>query len=62
MTQTNKTMSTLELSNEISSLNAIIRELINVLQNLRKDLEKNRVESESLRFRLSELESAMDRN
>ena len=62
MTQTNKTMSTLELSNEISSLNAIIRELINVLQNLRKDLEKSRDESELLRFRLSELESAIDRN
>jgi TolA-binding protein len=62
MTPTNKTMSTPALSNEISSLNENIKELINVIQNLRKDLEKNRVESESLRFRLSELESAMDRN
>ena len=55
-------MSTEALSNEISSLNEKIIDLIKVIQTLRNDLEKNRVESESLRFRLSELESAMDRN
>ena len=54
-------MSTQELANEISSLNETITGLISEIQYLRNDLEKNRTESESLRFRLSELESVIGR-
>lgn len=55
-------MSTQALANEISSLNETISGLIMEIKYLRNDLEKNREESESLRFRLSELESTIERN
>tara|TARA_R100000306_G_C4343343_1_gene126373 strand:- start:99 stop:266 length:168 start_codon:yes stop_codon:yes gene_type:complete len=52
-------MNNQQLSNEINSLKETIESLIMEIQYLRNDLEKNRNESEGLRFRLSELESAI---
>jgi predicted nuclease with TOPRIM domain len=52
-------MNTQELANEITLLKDTISGLISEIGYLRDDLKKNRDESESLRFRLSELENAI---
>lgn len=51
-----------QLTNEISSLKETIESLIMEIQYLRNDLEKTRDDNEGLKFRMSELESALDRN
>ncbi|MGB3607656.1 hypothetical protein [Psychroserpens sp.] len=51
-----------QLANEINSLKETIESLMMEIQYLRNDLEKTRDESEGLRFRMSELESALGRD
>ncbi len=54
-------MPTQTLSNQISALSDIISGLITEIQYLRDDLEKTRENNDNLKFRVSELESALNR-
>lgn len=49
------------LANEIRSLQESMETLMQEIQWLRDDLEKSREHNDGLKFRLSELESALDR-
>lgn len=51
-----------ELSNEIISLKESIENMVDEMQLLRNALEKNNVENEKLKFRMSELENALKNN
>ena len=50
-----------DLLNQMVSLQESITYLISKMDNLKTDLEETRKDNEKLRFRLSELESALDR-
>ncbi len=50
-----------QLANEINSLKDTIEILISEIQYLRDDLEKTRENNDKLKFRVSELESSLDR-
>ena len=51
-----------ELTNQINSLTETIGSLISEIQYLRNDLKITNKENKGLKFRMSELESALDRN
>ena len=51
-----------QLANEINSLKETIESLIMEIQYLRNDLQIASKENEGLKFRMSELESALNRN
>lgn len=51
-----------QLSNEINSLKESIDTMIYEMQLLREKLEETNSENQKLEFRMSELESALDRN
>lgn len=55
-------MNSRQLANEMNSLKESIETMIHKMQLLRDELEKNNSENQKLKFRMSELESALDRN
>ena len=51
-----------QLSNEINSLKETIDTMIYEMQLLRNELEETRKDNKRMKFRMSELESALDKN
>lgn len=51
-----------QLANQIRSLEETMESLIKEIQNLRDDLETAKENDEKMKFRMSELEDALNRN